>query len=436
MAHLHIECVGGMAGDMFVAALCDAGASVEYLQSQLAGIDFGDRRVSIELGRRDSGFSIHGASFTVRIDGDEVDETNADTGHIVDHHHSDHSSSGAKAPDHADHHHAHHAYADIVATLTDAALDDRVRTRALSVYRALAEAEARSHDMRLDEVHFHEVGAIDAIVDIVSACAALESLGVDTLTVGTVPTGTGFVHTAHGRLPVPVPASAVLLTGFDTEGTSERGEMITPTGAALVAALAGPSAARPAMRVAGVGAGAGRKRWSQRPNLVRVYVGDRRQSAELEPLVELVADIDDQSAEQMADVVTGALESGALDAVLVPTVMKQGRPGTRIEVLCRRDDASHLENEILRHSSSIGVRRRAVERRALERSEKSVSVRGQSISVKLAFGPNGELWNVAPEHRDCRAAAEATGLSTKAVHQLAITAILADSALDFGGGDQ
>ena len=377
--------VSGIAGDMALGALLDAGADLGYVVSQLETLGLDGWKLDTERVRRN-----------------ELAATRA----IVD------------APEG----HHHRRWRDIRELLTAAPLAERVQRRALSVFGALAEAEGQVHGMAAEEVHFHEVGALDAIVDIVGVCAALESLAVDSVRCGPVAVGKGTINAAHGVLPNPPPAVVNLLAGHPIVGVDIDMELTTPTGAAIVAALAEHFGPAPAMTLTSTGFGAGTRDMPGRPNVTGVLVGTvhsapaAQQSRQLdtamaemagadstEELVELAANLDDVSGEVLGHALDELLAAGALDAWAVPIVMKKGRPAHTLMALCRPDDVTCLADLIARLTGTLGLRARPVVRTALERHTSTVHVSGHAISVK--HGPHRSK----PEWSDVVAAASALG---------------------------
>ena len=390
--------ISGIAGDMALGALLDAGADLGYVTEQLQtlGLD------GWQLG-------------TERVTRNELAATRA----IVD------------APEG----HHHRRWRDIQSLLAAAPLADRVRGRALAVFEALAVAEGQVHGVPADEVHFHEVGALDAIVDIVGVCAALESLSVDAVCCGPVAVGKGTINAAHGVLPNPPPAVVNLLAGRPIVGVDIDTELTTPTGAAIVVALAGHFGAAPAMTIASAGFGAGTRELPGRPNVTGVLIGtvhgaasaqsDRRLGAAMaemsgagttEELVELAANLDDVSGEVLGHALDGLLAAGALDAWAVPIVMKKSRPAHTLTALCRPEDATRLADLIARLTGTLGLRARTVVRTALERHVTTVALDGHAIRIK--HGPHRSK----PEWDDVVTAAEALNRTPADVAREASTA--------------
>ena len=307
---------------------------------------------------------------------------------------------------------------EIRRLVAESGAPDRVRERADAAFTAIATAEGAIHGMDPDEVHLHEVGAVDAILDVVGAVWGMHLLGVDRVYCGAIALGDGTVRAAHGLLPVPAPATLKLLEGHVVRpGPEGAGELVTPTGAALVRVLSsGPPPAEYVPRRSGFGAGT--KDFRGRANALRLILADdlpdSRRSEEVDHLTVLATDIDDMPGEYLSALAESLRGRGALDVVLLATTMKKGRPGVRIEVLARPGDAAALETQLLTESTSIGVRRMSVERRALPRRAASIEILGQVIGVKIVTLPDGST-RAKPEFEDVLAASRRTG---KPVHEV------------------
>jgi uncharacterized protein (TIGR00299 family) protein len=321
----------------------------------------------------------------------------------------------------------HRRWASIREMIASAALPDPIIQAALSVFGRLATAEALVHGMSPEDVHFHEVGALDSIADIVGVCAALSYLGVQEVRAGVVAVGSGEVHTQHGVLPVPTPAVLELLQGWTLTPGGE-GELATPTGAALVAALAIPSDGLPQGRLAGTGVGAGSRDRPGRANVVRVVL-----SHEVAPLhahpssdaVVLEANVDDLDPRLWPGVLAGLLDTGADDAWLAPIIMKKGRPAHTLSVLCDPAKAAALRALMFERTSTIGVREHPVSKTALQRTWVHVPLEDQTIAIKVAHS-HGRIMSATPEFTDVQAAASASNSTERAI--LAGAAAAAHSA--------
>jgi uncharacterized protein (TIGR00299 family) protein len=295
-----------------------------------------------------------------------------------------------------------------------------VKDRADAVFLALTKAEAEIHGTTIEKVHLHEVGAVDSILDVIGSVWGFHLLGVERVYCGPLVVGEGTVVAAHGEMPVPAPATLKLLEGLSTRpGPEGSGELVTPTGAALVRILSAglpPQSYQPVRS----GYGAGTKDFPKRANALRLVLADVEGSAATESLVELVADIDDMTAEYVAAAADALREAGALDVVVFPTVMKRGRPGLRIEALVNPADVRVVESVLFRETTTIGIRRRTVERLALSRSTVTVDVLGHSVSVKVSVLPDGAR-RAKPEFVDVQRVSLATGRPLQDIFRLALT---------------
>lgn len=392
MTVLYFDCFGGAAGDMIVAALLDAGAPLDEVTEALEGLGLEGWDLDVS---QDDASGIRATRVNVR------------------------QAEGSPP----------RSYAAIVTMLERARIHDGVRERALDTFRRLGEAEARVHDRPLADVHFHEVGSVDAIVDVVAASAALDHFSPARVVVSPIPTGRGFVESAHGTLPVPAPAVLEILKGAIL---LERGhyETITPTGAAILAAAATEFGAMPPLRVSSSGYGAG-ARQHEVPNALRVVVGEeapaREQSREGDILLE--TNLDDLSPELVPHVIESLLAAGAHDAWVTQVVMKKGRPGLVLSALSPAIHRFHLLEILYRETTTLGVRFSRVDRAVLERTWIEVDVEGQPVRVKLGI-KSGDVVTTSPEYEDARRVAEKTGLPLKDVYAAALRAALARAEED------
>lgn len=378
---LYLDCVAGAAGDMLLAALLDAGAGEDSVRGGLDGLGVGGLRV--EVGRTER----HGIS-AARV---EV--------------------LAPPEPGHRD-------WRDVRAMLDGAGLPPRAARIAHDAFRRLAEAEGRVHGVDPDDVHFHEVGAADALADVCGVALAADALGVERVACSPLPVGRGFVESAHGRLPLPAPATLQLLRGAPLRGVELDAELVTPTGAALVAALvaefAGAFGPLPPMTLEAVGYGAGSRDLPELPNLVRVLVGAAAPEPARGDAVLVETSLDDLSPELVPDAAAACTAAGALDVWTVPAQMKLGRPGLVLSAIARPEHERALADAMLRETSALGVRVIPVRRFELAREWLTVEAAGRPVRVKLGR-LGGEVVNVAPEHADVEEAARAAGRPAKAV---------------------
>ena len=380
----YLDCIGGLAGDMLVAALLDAGADVDVL-----------RRVSSQLGLRD-----------VEIVVEEVERGGLRALHVR-------VSSGTQPP--------RRSWREIRSVVLDADLAGDVRTRALAVLTRLAEAEARVHGVAPEDVHFHELGAVDTLIDVCGAVSLLSDLQIEKVVCSPLPIARGFITGAHGLLPLPAPATAELLRGVSVVGVEEEGETVTPTGAALASVLAESFGPLPPLVVESVGYGAGSNDPPDRPNVVRVLLSTPHEISSNGEVSLLEANVDDMSPELVPDTVERCFDAGALDVWTVPAQMKKGRPGLVMSALVRPSRESSVARVLLEETSAIGIRVSRLRRYELEREERKVTVEGGTVRIKIARLDGGVV-NVAPEHDDCAEIAKATGRSVKAIWIAALSA--------------
>ncbi|MDH4100750.1 MAG: nickel pincer cofactor biosynthesis protein LarC, partial [Nitrospirota bacterium] len=315
-------------------------------------------------------------------------------------------------------HHRH--LSDISAIIGASTLPDSVKSRSIAAFTRLAEAEAAVHGISVDEVHFHEVGAVDAIIDIVGGILGMEMLGVERVYASAVNLGSGTVTCEHGVLPVPAPATVELLKGWPVYSSDIKKELTTPTGALLLTALASASGPMPVMRMAATGYGAGGD-MPGRPNCLRLIVGDTSSTEEQDEVMVLDTDIDDMNPQVYGYLIERLLEAGALDARLTPVYMKKGRPGITVTVLCEPGLQQKLEEIIFAETTTLGVRSWRASRSKLRRESKEVETPWGTVRVKLAFRADGQV-TAQPEYDDCRRLAEEHGVPLRRVMEAAASA--------------
>lgn len=420
MKILHIDPFAGISGDMTVSALRDLGVTEEVFQNALAALPVPLPSCRFVRGERGG---ISGWRF--RVEGHDCEK-----GHPPGHHHHehDHSHTHDHSHDHGDHHDHSHAHGrthdEIRSLIEQSTLSSGVKKRALSVFERIAIAEGAIHGVPPETVGFHEVGAEDSIADIVCACAGFESLNVHRITCGALIEGTGHIHCAHGTFPLPAPATLALLKGIPFRQVDEPWEHITPTGAALLAEFATSFGPMPEATVSVIGYGLGSRHTPKRPNALRLILGEAvtAAAAESDEVVELRSNLDDLTPEHAAHALEAILTAGALDATLTPTVMKKGRSGWILEVLCPEMMADMLSDKILRETTAFGVRRHRMSRLRLERHHRAVSTPYGEVSVKVGT-LRGEILQQSPEFTSCAEAAERHGVPVRIVHQAALAAL-------------
>lgn len=359
----YLDCFSGVSGDMLLAALLDAGASLKRINETLAGFNIG---CAVKHTRET--VSNFAAS---RVEVLAKDET---TGRHL---------------------------SDILALLAAPSLSEEVRQRVTAVFTLLAEAEAAVHGCSVEEIHFHEVGAIDAIADVVSVAVAFEDLDIDQVYCSALPLGRGWVRSSHGMLPLPAPAVCALLTGIPVCGEDIEAELVTPTGAALVKSLAAGFGAMPCCRIERVGYGAGRMTRSDgRANLLRVVIGRQEEVGEAQEIEVIATNIDDWHGEGIGYLAEKLLEAGALDVTVTPVQMKKGRPGFEVKILARPDRSFILKQLLLAESPAIGLRFHREKRMTLSRCVGRVRTPWGEVAVKKVVTPAGE--RLRPEFESCR----------------------------------
>jgi uncharacterized protein (TIGR00299 family) protein len=434
----YLECFSGISGDMLLGALVDAGVPFDSLQKTAAALNVG---AHLEMRKVSRGGL---AAIKVDVITEEGQAAEAPHSHEL-HGHAGHSHAGdehhehSHAPhsheaevestphEHTAHKHApHRSLSAILAIIRGASLSETVKARAIRAFQLLGVAEAAIHSMPVEQVHFHEVGAVDTIVDIVCSAAGAEVLGVERWLASPLNVGSGTVVCQHGTLPVPAPATLALLGDAPVYAAGEPMERVTPTGAALLRMLDVCYASLPTMRIAATGYGAGGRETKGQPNLLRLLVGDESpetsSAAGNESVAVIETVIDDSSPQLLGYVSELLLGAGAWDVYRATVQMKKGRAGVQLTVLCRPDLASALRDLIFRETTTIGMRWRLENKASLAREFLKVETPWGPVSIKIARWPNGEVANAAPEYEDCRAIAVRHSVPLKRVMHEAMRA--------------
>jgi uncharacterized protein (TIGR00299 family) protein len=408
----YLDCFSGISGDMFLGALIDAGVSPKLLEDAVTSLDIGAR---LEVKRVERS-GISAAKVDVFAHGEkdlprEVFWEEKKREHLHKHAHDE------------SHHHDHgRGLKEIRQIIGKAAISQSAKGTAMRVFEALGAAEAKIHNVSIDVVHFHEVGAVDATVDIVCAAVGAEALAVDEWVCSPLNVGGGTVKCAHGTLPVPAPATVELLQEAHLYSSGPQVELVTPTGAAIVKTLVSRFSSFPAMRVEGTGYGAGSRELREHPNVLRLTIGEALEqtqpaaTAEAETITVLEANLDDLNPQVVAYAIEQMLAAGALDVFCVPAQMKKGRPGTLVTVLCKPPDADRMAKIIFAETTTLGVRRRDEQRLVLSRRWEKVETDWGPVRIKIG-SMNGTIANCAPEYEDCRAVAEKHHVPLKTVIQ-------------------
>ncbi len=445
----YLDCSGGVSGDMFVGALLSAGWPEERFRRTVSWLD--DEITALKIEQREHS-SLSGLGILVTS---RYDKTGSQAPELTDHNHShshahpqgdSHSQPSEKDNDHShetvsDHDHSHRGLSDVLACLDQGELAPPVREMAGRVFERLAQAEAAAHGKTLADVHFHEVGAVDAMVDVVSVCQGLFDLGIEKLYLSSIPVGRGSVKASHGNIPLPAPATSYLLKGGQIRWMGP-GERTTPTGAALATTL-GEWGPPPPMTLSSIGTGAGSRSLPDVPNLLRIFIGETENVSiqgeagdpvcpadppgpanypgQWRSIVELTTQIDDATAESIGLWSSVLMQAGALDVFQSAVTMKKNRLGTKLTVICRPDREKEITACLLETTSTLGVRRSLQWRIELPRREGVVQTTFGQVKVKLSM--RGDRWVGKPEYESCREIAEAKGVSYGDVYHSVIVAL-------------
>jgi len=380
MKYAYFDCFSGISGDMTLGALLDAGVSVEQLRGELQGLNVPGWELSTEKVWK------NGMAATYA----KVRTQDTQT---------------------------HRSLSTILGIIEKSSLAPGVKERAAAIFTKLGEAEAAVHDVPLEKIHFHEVGAVDAIVDIVGACIGFGALGIESFACSALNVGGGTAKMAHGVLPVPAPATARLLLGKPTYSNGVQKELVTPTGAAIVATLCSSFGPQPPMSVTSIGYGAGTADLEGQPNVLRLMVGEsaeKRAAAESETIRVLEANLDDMNPQIYGYFLEKALAAGALDVFATPVQMKKNRPGTLVTVLCKPEDETMFHEMLFAETTTLGVRGHTAERRVLARQWETVHTAFGEVRIKVAR-LNGHIRQASPEFEDCRKLAEAKSVPLQRV---------------------
>lgn len=403
MPTLFLDCFSGISGDMAVAALIDLGLDPDDLEADLATLGL-TREYQLHV-HRSNRQNIAGTKFDVAQQTVFSISATPDLTPVIPQGHA-HGRSHAQIKD----------------LLTAAPLPSEVKTRALAVFQRIAVAEGKIHGMPSDDVTFHEVGAIDSIVDIVAFCIGIHRLGIDRVLASNLFEGTGFIDCAHGRFPLPAPATLEILAGIPLSQINEPLEFITPTGAALVAEFAESFGPMPALRVQRIGYGLGTRDTSPRPNVLRAVLAESEPTpsatTETDTITQIETNLDDCPAEWIGSCTERLLADGALDVFTTPAQMKKNRPGLLLTVLCELADADRFAAMILRETTAFGVRLHDVRRQKLRREIRSIDTPFGPIDVKFGY-LGDELVQTAPEYESCRHAADQHNVPLSEVYRLA-----------------
>lgn len=384
MKTLYFDCFAGASGDMILGAMIAAGVDQETFKQQLSLLNVSGYSIDFEIVDR-SGISATYARVQTK------------------------------------HEHAHRHLRDILKMIEDSHLSDGVKARAVKIFSRLGEAEAHVHNIPIEKVHFHEVGALDAIIDVVGAAICFELLQIERFVSSPLHVGSGTLDMEHGRFPVPPPAVTELLKGVPFYSTDIAGELLTPTGAAIITTVASAFGPIPQLKLERTGYGAGTRRYEKFPNVLRVLIGEDSglgNSPNDEKLLLLETNVDDMAGKVCGHVMERALELGALDCYFTPIQMKKNRPGVLLTILCRRADREKFMQLLFEETTTLGIRSHEVDRRALERQTVRVETRYGAIDVKVARLA-GKVVNAMPEYEQCRQTARAANVPLRVVEEAA-----------------
>lgn len=376
----YFDCFAGISGDMILGAFIDLGVTAEFIEENIRKIPLEPFRLEINTAAR---MGIHGRQVKVVVEDKNKHPRN---------------------------------YQDIRSLIKDSRLPDTVKDLSLRIFGRLAEVEASIHNCPKESVHFHELGGVDAVVDVVGAALGVDWLGINKAFASEIPVGKGFVSCRHGVLPVPAPATLGLLAGVPVYGTGVSRELVTPTGAAILTSLAGDFGHMPNMLVKQVGYGVGERDLKEMPNLLRVVLGEPDLAYEADCVTIVETNIDDMNPEIFGFVMERLFEDGALDVVLIPVFMKKNRPGTMVQVICKEADKEAVVRRILSETTAIGVRHYRADRTKLSRKIKEAVTSYGKLRVKEVSGPAGSVY-VVPEYEDCKKIALEKKIPLKVVYE-------------------
>lgn len=425
----YLDCFSGISGDMFLGALVDAGVPLELFTRTVAALKV-DARLEVSRVQRSG---ITATKLDVIVAGEkelprEEFWASQKQSHQHDHDHSGHEHHHTHEHEHNHgEQHAHRGLKEIRKIIGTADISQSARERAIKIFEVLGAAEAKIHNTDIEKIHFHEVGAVDAIVDITCAAVGAEALGVDAIVCSPLNVGGGMVKCAHGTFPLPAPATLEMLRNAPIYSGEIQKELVTPTGAAIVSVLASRFGNLPHMKPEKIGYGAGSRDLGDFPNVLRITIGQTpEQHSSLLPeeaITILEANVDDMAPQLFGYVMDRAFQEGALDVFATSVQMKKNRPGLLLSVLCRPQDAERLKQLMFAETTTLGVRIREEKRAVLARRHLTVSTRWGDVRMKVA-NMNGSISNYSPEYEDCRRIAEQQHVPLKAVMQEAIKVYL------------
>ena len=379
MKIVYLDCFSGISGDMFIGALIDVGLPLEELKKALQSLPLQGYNLEVTREQRNHLF---GARFKVTVSRDPQ---------------------------------SHRRFSDIKDLICAGNLSPSVRDKSIAIFESIAMEEGKIHGCLAEEVHFHEVGAVDSIVDIVGAVLGMEYLGITRACASSLPLGSGFVETAHGRMPLPAPATAALLKGIPVHDSGLKEELVTPTGAALLKGLVHSFGPLPPMVIEKVGYGVGSRNLADRPNLLRILIGEEQGEENEETVAILEANLDDTNPEWLGFLMERLFEAGAMDVVFSPGYMKKNRPAVLVHVMGKPHQKDRLMDILFSESTTLGVRFHFTQRRILQRSSDEMDSPWGRMKVKKVFRPNGSF-HVLPEFEECRQKAKEQGVPLRDIY--------------------
>ena len=417
MRTLYFDCFSGISGDMTVGALLDIGVDEKVLLDGLNQLKVEGYELKIEKKLKNG---ISGTDFSVILE-EQHEEENEHHNHDGEQDNEHHSHEHPHTHEHKHNtEHVHRNMGDIERIINDSGLGERVRKLSTDIFRLVAEAEGKIHGKPAGEVHFHEVGAVDSIVDIIGTAICIDNLNVDRIVFSSLPLSKGFVKCQHGVFPLPAPATLEILKNVPVYYTDINFELVTPTGAAIAKGLADEFGMVGELEVEKIGYGLGKKTY-EIPNVLRVMLFSSKKKIS-DKVVEIETNIDDMTAEQLGSAVEILFDQGALDVFFTPVFMKKNRPGTKLTVLCQPDKKESLAEAILKHTSTFGVRMSNMERSILDRETVEVDTEFGSIRCKVGK-LDGEILKYSPEYEDCKAASLQYGRPIADIYNEAISKV-------------
>ena len=381
MKILYFDCFSGVSGNMILGAMVDAGIDIKALKKELKKLDLHGYSLKVSKVKRKG------------IKGTKVDVIVDKKKHL---------------------HHTH--YKDIKRLIERSKLPEKIKEDSLSIFKNIAEAEAKIHRTSVDNVHFHEVGAVDSIVDVVGASICINLLNPDIILSSPINTGKGMVKTEHGLLPVPAPATTEMLKGFPSYSSDIEFELATPTGVGIITAMAKASNTIPVMKTNVIGYGAGSKDFSDSPNLLRIMIGEGYSPSEQDSITVIESNIDDMNPQFYDHIMNRIFDAGALDVFLTPIIMKKNRPAVKITLLSDNDNVNKLADILLKETTSFGLRMYKTERVKLDKEIKAIKTEYGNARVKIGKR-NGKIINIAPEYEDCKRIAKEKGIPIREVYE-------------------